>query len=645
MISFFRNFFKSKIGIAITLAFLGLIALAFASMDVANTTVFGGVAGGDRVAVVGDRRIDAAELSVNVTNALNQARQQDPTLTMEAFAASGGVARVLEQMLSRAALAEFGREHGLRAGKRLVDSEIRQIPAFADATGAFSAQAYQAALRQQGLSDRLVREDLAMGLYARQLVTPLAFGTTIPRPIALRYARLLRETRRGGIGLVPSAAFSPEAGPSAQQLETYYRRNRARYIRPERRVIRYAAFGEEALANLRTPTEAEIAARFRRDAAQYRASQERRFTQLIVPTQGAARQVVEAVTGGITLEAAAAAQGFATASIGPVDRAALAEESSPAVAQRAFAAERGRLAEPARGELGWYVLRLDAVEGRPARSLAEARGEIAEALATEQRTAALSDLASLIEEELEDGRSLAELARELELELDLARTPPITAAGRIYPSGESVPPVLAPALETAFDMEEGEGQIAVLEPGRQFLVFEVTDITASAAAPLGEIRDEVAAAWRRDQGFAAAREASQRIARRVTQGQDLAAAMRAERVALPAVETIDIGRVEVAATGQMPPPLALMFSMAEGTVKRLPEANNEGWYVVALEEIVTPALEADDPVVSATLNRLNDVLGEEYVDQFIAAVREEVGIELNPAALQAVIGQLTGNAN
>src|SRR5690606_26090906 len=45
MLQSFRNFFRSKIGIVVTLAFLALIAIAFASSDVANTGTFGGIAG------------------------------------------------------------------------------------------------------------------------------------------------------------------------------------------------------------------------------------------------------------------------------------------------------------------------------------------------------------------------------------------------------------------------------------------------------------------------------------------------------------------------------------------------------------------------------------------------------------------------
>ena len=52
MLETFRNALKSKIGAGIALIVLILIALAFASGDVASTGGFGGVAGGDRVATI-----------------------------------------------------------------------------------------------------------------------------------------------------------------------------------------------------------------------------------------------------------------------------------------------------------------------------------------------------------------------------------------------------------------------------------------------------------------------------------------------------------------------------------------------------------------------------------------------------------------
>ena len=85
MFQFFRNFFKTKLGLAIALAFLGLIALAFASADVSSTGTFGGIAGGDRVAVVGDEKISTADLVRGANNGIDRIREEQPTITMQSF--------------------------------------------------------------------------------------------------------------------------------------------------------------------------------------------------------------------------------------------------------------------------------------------------------------------------------------------------------------------------------------------------------------------------------------------------------------------------------------------------------------------------------------------------------------------------------
>jgi peptidyl-prolyl cis-trans isomerase D len=209
MLQFFRNFFKSKLGIPVTLAFLVVIAIAFTSGDLVGSNTFGGVAGGDRVAVIGDRKISTSDLSQAMTTALENERQQDPTQTMEGFIAAGGMDRVLDQILQRTALAEYAHRQGLRAGKRLVDSELIQIPAFQGIDGQFDRNAYLAALRQRGLSEDLVRNDIAAGLFARQMLLPASYGAAVPQSLARQYAMLLKERRKGAIAMLPSSAFAP----------------------------------------------------------------------------------------------------------------------------------------------------------------------------------------------------------------------------------------------------------------------------------------------------------------------------------------------------------------------------------------------------------------------------------------------------
>jgi len=643
MLLFFRSFFKSKFGLAITFAFLALIAFAFASSDVANTGMFGGVAGGERVAVVGDERIDSAELAQSASTALDRLRQDNPALSMPAFIAQGGLEEVLDQLIARYAIATYAERFGLRAGDNLINSEIRQIGAFRGPDGNFSADAYNQTLAAQGLTDAMVRQDIGSGLLAQQMLVPASFGATIPLSLATRYARLFKERREGAIGFLPSGAFFPEGDPSAAQLQAYYQENRGDFIRPERRVIRYALFGEDEIEDAIAPTDAEIAARYRENSAEYAASEARSFTQLIVPTQQAAQAIRQRVAAGASFASVAQEAGFRTSTLEAQSRAQVADDASPAVAQAYFDAARGAITEPTRSPLGWHVARVDSVETTPGRSLAQVRDELASTIREEKRVRALVDLAAQIEERIDDGETLTAIAQDLGLAV--RSTPPVTADGGVYGTqGETISEEIAPVLETAFQMEESEPQVGEVARGDTFAIFETADITASAAAPLAEIREDVITSWKLAQGSQAARAAADRVLARLRDGATMASALAAEDVRLPAAEQIALTREDLARRGdqRIPPPLTLLFSMAEGTSKRLEATNNLGWFVVDLDDIELGEMAGDDPLIAQAQSQLGETVGQEYADQLVIAMREAMGVERNETAIDAVRRQLAG---
>lgn len=643
MLQLFRNFFKSKIGIVVTLAFLGLIAFAFASSDVANTGTFGGVAGGDRVAVVGDRRIDSNELSVRATDALSRVRQQDPTMTMEAFIADGGLQATLESAISRAAVAELGQMFGLRAGTRLVDSEIASDPNLRGLDGQFSSENFRAFLRQQGISEDLYRNDRAMGLFAQQMITPLQLSPQLPGKISRRYAAMQLETRSGKIAAMMASAYLPEEDPTDAQLRAFYQENSNDYIRPERRVIRYAIFTEDAFARAAAPTDEQIAERYEADAALYAASENRTLTQLIATTQAAAQAIVDEVNSGTGLEASARNKGLSTTAIPAVTRAELANSTSDAVAAAAFATAEGAISAPARGELGWYVIRVDDVERIAARTLEQARDEIAATLTAEQTRTALNDGIVRVEDDFARGRNLTEVAENLGVEI--LSTRPVTAAGQVYGTQEAAPQELAPVLPVAFEMEEGNPQLAELVPGESFIIYDVADITRSNVAPLAEVRDEVTQAWRFAEGMKGAGEATARIMERVEAGSTLAEALRAEETFVPAPDDIRLSRAQVEASGRVTRPIALFFTMAAGTSKPLEAEELGSWFILQLDDISTPEIEDDSQVLAQTRQQLLQFVPEEITEQFVNATEAEVEIEINQVAVDAVAAFLTGQTS
>ena len=641
MIQFLRKLMHSKLGVGLALAFVFVIALAFAAGDVSN--YHNSSSGGDRVATIGKEQVQAVKLSQAASTALENLKQKEPRLTMKVFVAEGGLDKVLDQLLDNTGLAAFGRKYGIIASDRLIDSEIAKVPGFKGPDGQFSDAAFRQMLQQRGMTEQSVRDDLAQGLIARQLMVPAEFGSVLSRDITLRYAALLREHRSGAIGLLPAMAFTQKTPPSDAELQAFYAKNRDRFVRPERRVIRYAAFSEAVLKTVPAPTEQEIAARYEAGKAQYSEQETRRITQLIVPTEAAARAIAGEIGQGKRMEAVAAAKGLAAASLGAVTKEPLASQSTQAVADAAFAASSGGIAAPARSPLGWHILRIDGIDKRAARTLDQVRGELTALLAVEKRRTALNDLSARIEDEFTTGGNIVDAAKELGLTLQV--TPALTADGQVYGQpGKTAPPLLAKVMQTAFSMErEGQPQLAEIEPGKAFLVFDVTAITPSAAGPLGEIRGDVTAALAQERGALAAKAAGDKVVALTKRGTDLAAAIASLGLPLPPPQPVDMGREQLnAAKSQVPPPLLLLFSMARGTTKLLPAPNNQGWFVISLKDIVPGKVDPADPMLQAAQGELGQLAGREYSQQLAAAIRNELGVKRDDAALRALRNQLTG---
>lgn len=641
MISFFRRFFQSKIGLPIVLAFLALIALAFAASDISGTN-FTGISGGDNMAVVGDEPLPLSDLPAAANAALEQVRAQNPTLTMPEFVAEGGLDEVITQLIDRLAVGAYARKYGLRAGDNLVNSEILQIPAFQGLTGEFDEKTYEAALQSRGLSKASFRRDIEAGLLEQQLLSSALAAPRLPEKIARQYAALVLEKRKGQIALIPSTAFAPAGDPSEAQLTAWYRDNRTQFIRPERRTLRFAVFGSDSLEVNSTPSAAEIAARYKRDAAQYAASEKRAVTSFVVPTEDAAKALAARIRSGASLESVAREAGFTASTSEARDREAMAGATSFAFAQNAFKAAQGGVIDPAQGTLGWYVARVDRIERIPARTLAQATPAITEQLTAEKRAAAVADLVAEIEGEVDGGTALAEVAESYGLTVET--TPALLANGQAFGQPQAqIVPQLAPVLQTAFQMEESEPQLAQVQAD-QFVIFEVAKIEEASAPPLAEVREAAVAGWKRAQGSALAKQAADRILAKVRAGTPLAAALAAENKAGFEREVIDLERRELLARGQgrVAPPLVLMFSMAEGTAKSLEAPRDLGWYIVDLEDITTLPLDQEGELIAQTRQQLGASLAREYRQQATAAMRKELGVTRNDAGIAAVRKQLAG---
>lgn len=645
MITFFRNIFSSKIGLFFTMCFVALIAIAFASADVTGSGAFGGVTGSGTAAQIGDSKLSTSELSQSVNNAFRAEQRENTGLDLKTYIEGGGFDGILDRLINSFSIAAFGNKYGMTAGKRLVDSEIADIPSFQGADGQFSEENFRRALQQQGIKEQQLRDDFTRNLLADQLLPVAGFGASVPQKLVTPYASLLLEGREGQIAIVPSAAFIENVTPADAALAAFYSKNSSRYTIPERRTISYSIFSKDRFNDKVKPTEKEIQGRYNLDKAKYAASETRNIDQVILPTQAAAKALADKIKGGETIGAAAQSVGLSVAEVGSITKSALAGTASQAVANAVFSAESGGVSAPAQSALGWHIAKINNVTKVPAQTLEQVRPQIVAELTREKIDVALAELTVTMEDEFASGSSLADVAEAEGLKIE--STPALLANGQ-NPEDQNYRPIpeMQRILPVAFSLEEdSDPQVVEIIPGQQYAILDVTNITEAAPPPLNAIKPIVTRDYMLDEGSKKAKVIADQIAKQVSSGDTLSKAMADAKVKLPNIENVKSTRAELARQsqqGQVPPPLTLMFSMAEGTAKTLKAQQNQGWFVVNLNKIDRGDASARTDLLNATRSQFKQVFGNEYTEQFINAMKADVGVERNEDALAALKNQLTG---
>ena len=644
MLNNFRKFSNSKAGTVVLALFALAIFASFALADISGNGGKFGVASGTLV-TAGDEQVSERDFSTGMERLLAAARQQNPEATYASIARE--TPELLDQLVSDAAIKSFARDENLLVSRKLVDAEIASLPQTRGLDGKFSETAYAQFLSQQRLTDATVRRLFEGDLARRLLLGPAAANPRVPVGVATNYASMLLEQRRGEMVFVDTAKFRAGLTPAASDLQAFYEQNKARYTVPEQRVLRIAPIGPEQVAGV-APSDAEIAAYYKANSAVYGGRETRVISQAVVPSKAIADAIVARARGGASFVAATAPAGFSAEdiSVGPQTRQQFAALAGSKVADAAFTAAAGTVVGPIQSDLGWHVVRIDSVRGEPGRALAQARDEIVAKLSADKRKEALLNLVAKVEEAIEDGASIADAAKANGL--TLTETPLITGAGVDRANAAyRFPAAQAPALKSGFDLaSDDEPVVETLPNDAGYLLVGVGRIVSAAPAPLAEIRDRVASDWIAKQASDRARAVAAKVAAKVARGTSLAEAAKAGGSGVSPVQPFGARRIQLS---QVPPalaaPMRILFSLTAGKSRMVADPRGAGYFVVRAQSI-TPGNAATQPgLITQVQSSFQESAAQELAEQFIAAVRSDVGIKRNEKAIAAARARLTSSGN
>ncbi|MCQ4161925.1 SurA N-terminal domain-containing protein [Roseomonas sp. GC11] len=586
------------------------------------------------VARVGDDPIELPEAQMAARREINRVQRQ--------LGASFDITPQMAGALSRQAveglvMERVQRQEAQRLGLAVPEQALRDyvfgIPAFQGADGRFSRLAFDAFLRNNGLTEPAFLGLLRGDLERQQMAGAVRAGAAGPDALTRPLLAWEREQRVADVVRLPFSAAEEPAEPEEAQLRRFQENNPDRFSAPEYRRLQLAVLSPETVAAEVQPTEQELRAAYEAHQDQYERPERRKVEQVLLQDRAKAEALAASWRGGadfaaISTEAQAA--GGQAIDLGEIDQAGL---PMPELAGAVFSLPEGGVSAPVQSAFGWHVLRVTQILPGETRGFEGARAEV-EAQVKRERAADLAfERANQVEDALAAGGALAEVAQRFglataEATLDARGVAPDGTRPDLPLSGAA----LDIALRAAFTAQQGQTP-RLAEAGQTALfAFDLREVIPAALRPYETVQAQVRAAWEADARRRAQEQRAAALLAAVQGGKSLAEA--AQEAGLSARGTGPLGR-DAQAPGLPGEVVQAIFATPE---KQATMAEAADAFVVAQVTQVVPFDPATDPLALGRVRgTVEQAMLADLEAQYLDALRAGARVTYNDSMLRQLM--------
>ena len=481
MLAFMRKFAKSWLAL---LLFVPLL-IAFAVFGVDKDTLSGGPA--TYVIKAGSRTVGPFDFKREFDSYKEQLEQrfQQP-ITVELAQQQGLDRRVMEELAFRESLDELLSRMGLRASDRTLTEELRKAPVFFDqVTGQFDEAKYASALRDKGLTPAVFEGILTDEMRRNQFISAAVAGLRAPRAYSAIGGLFALEQRDLAYFTVTPASLGPIAQPTEADIAAFVRENAARLSLPEFRGFTVVHFDAKTYEAQVTVTEAEVEKQFAFMKDSLSKPELRTVAQIPAKDAAQAAAIIARLNKGEDPQAVAASLGVTAVTYADKPRSSFFD---PAIAAAAFSLPQGGVSAPLKGQFGLAVVKVAKVTAGEVATLAANRAEIEKKIRGDLAGAKISDLSKVYEDAHEAGAILPEAAAKAGVPTTVYA--PVTADGRGQ-DGKPVAGIPAAILKAAYELSQGaETDIQDAGDGSYFAV-RLDRVVPPALPPMAAIRPQL----------------------------------------------------------------------------------------------------------------------------------------------------------
>jgi peptidyl-prolyl cis-trans isomerase D len=413
-----------------------------------------------------------------------------------------------------------------------------------------------------------VKQDIAI----RRLESLITAGVTVGDKEVRDLYRKKNLKIKFDYAVISSDDLSKQINPSDAELEAFFKKNAARYAAavPEERSITYFAFTpNDVPGGVQQPTQQEI--------QQYYTAHQSEYS---VPEQARARHILIKVDQGADTKTDAAAKAKAEALLKQIQSGAnfadLAKKNSDDPGSKDSGgelgfAQRGRMVPEfdnaiftqkigdtkiIKTQYGYHIVQVEERQQAHAQVLNEVLPTIQATLIRQKSSAAQQSYAqALTSEAMKNGLDKTAAAHHLQL----VTTPPVAAQGIIagLPDGATL-------LSKAYQSKQGDPAQSA-PTGEGYAIFQVTGITAAHAPTFADWKSHVLEDYRSEQLPALLRQKTTELASQAHTANDLAKAAKATGATVKTSDLVgETSQVpQLGEVGQIAPQL---FDLAPGNI-------------------------------------------------------------------------------
>jgi peptidyl-prolyl cis-trans isomerase D len=622
---------------------LALVCLAFVIFYIPDFVQQGtGVAVTDAVAVIDGEEI-SAEAFRRVYQAELQQYQQSSggQVTAQILKSLGIDRRILEEMIDEHVATAEAARLGISVSDAEVAQRILAIPALQQNGVFIGAARYQQLLASQSppLTTTEFEGNLRRSLAADKLRKALTGWLSVSdRELSDEYRRRNDKVKLAVVAFTADR-YRADVNPSDADVSTYFDSHTTDFRIPEKRKIKYALIEIEALRSQVTVTQADIESLYNETVMQEATPEQIRASHILLRTEGKDEAAVKTRAEDVLKQAKAPGADFAAlakkysedetnaANGGDLDffaRGRMVPEFDTA----AFALEPGQVSDLVRTEYGFHIIKVTDKKPATVRKLEEVKDQLTMQLTNERAQARATAIATAMEAQIRRPADLEAAARAQGLTVQetgfFARNEPLISLG-------SAPEV----AERAFTMNIGD-VAGPLRSDRGLVFATVTEKRDSYIPKLEEVKDQVREAVIKQRALMAAQQKAAEAVVKLKAAADFEKAAKAANLEARSTELITKDGV-IPELGAAPEVMEAAFKLAPGSVSD-PITTDSG---IAIVKVLEKSLTSDADLAAAKESFREELLSDRrsrFYSAYMAKVKQKMRIQINPEALQKVIG-------